>query len=278
MKLDNDNENKKSWLERLASALTGEPKNQNDLLEVIKNAEDKDIIEAKTLAMIEGVFEIVDMHVVDIMIPKSKMVVIPHNLEAEKICELAINSGHSRFPVIGETKDDIMGILLAKDLLPYTFKNKDPKEFNIQKLLRPAVIIPESKRVIVLLNEFRENRNHLAIIVDEYGNISGLVTIEDILEQIVGNIVDEYDIDEKKMITKNKDGSYKVKAQTPINHFNKILSVELDDSEFDTIGGIVANKFGRLPKANEKIIMDNLNIQILSSDARKINLLKIIKE
>ena len=216
-----DNESKKSWLERIATALTGEPKTQDDLLEVIKNAEDRDIIETKTLTMIEGVFEIVDMHVDEIMIPKSNMVVIEHDMEAEKICELVIKSGHSRFPVVGKNSEDIIGILLAKDLLPFTFKHKDPKEFDINKLLRKAVIIPESKRVIVLLNEFRQNRNHMAIIVDEYGNISGLVTIEDILEQIVGNIVDEYDIDEKRMIIKNKDGSFKIRAQAPIQQDRK---------------------------------------------------------
>jgi len=273
-----DNESKKSWLERIATVLTGEPKNQDDLLEVIKNAEDRDIIETKTLTMIEGVFEIVDMHVDEIMIPKSNMVVIEHDMEAEKICELVIKSGHSRFPVVGENKDDIIGILLAKDLLPFTFKNKDPKDFDINKLLRKAVIIPESKRVIVLLNEFRENRNHMAIIVDEYGNISGLVTIEDILEQIVGSIVDEYDLDEKRMIIKNKDGSFNIRAQATIQHVNQILSLELDDSEFDTIGGYVANSFGYLPKSNENISINNLNITILSSDDRKINMLKILKE
>lgn len=273
-----DNENKKSWLEKLALALTGEPKSQDDLLEVIKKAEDRDIIETKTMTMIEGVFEIADMHVEDIMIPKSNMVVIDHNLEAEKICELVIKSGHSRFPVIGENQDDVAGILLAKDLLPFIFKHKDPKEFDIYKILRKAVIIPESKRVIVLLNEFRQNRNHMAIIVDEYGNVSGLVTIEDILEQIVGNIVDEYDTDEKRMIIKNADGSFKIRAQAPIHHVNQILSLELDDSEFDTIGGFVANSFGHLPKSHEKISIGNLKITVLSSDARKINMLKIIKE
>jgi len=273
-----DNESKKSWLERIATALTGEPKTQDDLLEVIKNAEDRDIIETKTLTMIEGVFEIVDMHVDEIMIPKSNMVVIEHDMEAEKICELVIKSGHSRFPVVGKNSEDIIGILLAKDLLPFTFKHKDPKEFDINKLLRKAVIIPESKRVIVLLNEFRQNRNHMAIIVDEYGNISGLVTIEDILEQIVGNIVDEYDIDEKRMIIKNKDGSFKIRAQAPIQHVNQVLSLELDDSEFDTIGGFVANSFGYLPKSNENITINNLKISVLSSDGRKINMLKIVKE
>ena len=224
--------------------------------------------------MIEGVLAVSDMQVRDILIPRSQMVVINRNDSPEDIIPVAVESGHSRFPVVGDDRDDVIGVLLAKDLLRYTSKNGG-EQFSIRDILRKPVFVPESKRLNVLLKEFRASRNHLAIVVDEYGSVAGMVTIEDVLEQIVGEIEDEHDIDEDTFIRKHSDVSYTVKALTPVNDFNEYFGTDFSEEEFDTIGGLITHEFGHLPKRGETIILGNQSFQVTNADNRRINLLKV---
>jgi magnesium and cobalt transporter len=212
----------------------------------------------------------------DIMVPRSQMDVIDVNEPPDRFIPLVIETAHSRFPVTGESKDDILGILLAKDLLRYY---AGEEEFNVREMLRPAVFIPESKPLNVLLKEFRKNRNHIAIVVDEYGGVAGLITIEDVLEQIVGDIEDEYDFDEAEdNIVQEKRGIHRVKALTEITDFNAAFGTNYSDAEFDTIGGLVLNRFGRVPKRGEQIMIDQLNFRVLRADSRRIYLLQVAKK
>jgi magnesium and cobalt transporter len=265
----------RSWFERLSDLLIREPKDREQLMEVLRDAEERDILSAEMLSMIESVLQVSEMQVREVMVPKSQMVVIEKDSSLESILPILIESGHSRFPVVDD--DDVTGILLAKDLLPYAFQ-KNQAEFIMATALRPAIFIPQSKRLDILLREFRVNRNHMAIVIDEYGHVAGLVTIEDVLEQIVGDIEDEYDIDEDDDIKKHEDGNYTVKAATPIDDFNDYFDTHFSDEEFDTIGGLVSKAFGHLPKRGEVINLEQYRFKVLHSDNRRIHLLEVRKE
>jgi len=264
----------RSWFEKITQAITGEPRDRKELVDLLRDSEQRNLLEADSLAMIEGVMQVSEMHVRDIMIPRSQMEVINQNLAPEEFLPAVIKSGHSRFPVIGENRDEIEGILLAKDLLTY-FADGEGAKFEIKDLMRTPVFIPESKRLNVLLKEFRSNRNHMAIVIDEYGGVAGLVTIEDVLEQIVGEIEDEYDIDEDTFIMKYSHDHFSVKALTPIEEFNEYFETSLSEDEFDTIGGLVMNSFGHLPSRGESISIGGFNFTILRADKRRIHLLQL---
>jgi magnesium and cobalt transporter len=259
---------KPHWLERLSTLLLREPEDREQLIELLHTAYEKNLLDADALAMIEGVLQVSEMQVRDVMIPRSQMDVIDITDTPEKFIPFVIETAHSRFPVIDENKDDIIGILLAKDLLRY-YAGED---FNVRDMLRPAVFIPEAKRLNVLLKEFRGNRNHIAIVVDEYGGVAGMVTIEDVLEQIVGDIEDEYDFDETEdNILKDADGHYRVKALTEIADVNEALGTTFSDEEFSTIGGLVVSKFGHLPKRGDQIIFNQLRFTVLRADSRRLH-------
>jgi len=268
---------KRSWFERLSTLLIREPKDREQLMEVLRDAEDRDILSAEMLSMIESVLQVSEMQVREVMIPKSQMIVINYKDSLEKILPIVIESGHSRFPVMDAKGNDIVGILLAKDLLKFFFNKDNASKFDIKSILRPAVFVPESKRLDILLREFRSNRNHMAIVIDEYGHVSGLVTIEDVLEQIVGEIEDEYDIDEENEIKQHQDNTFTVKASTTIEDFNAYFSAHFSDEEFDTLGGLIAKTFGHLPKRGESIKIDNFRFKVLHSDNRRIYLLEVKK-
>ena len=256
------------WLERLSNLLLREPEDREQLIELLHSAYEKNLLDADALSMIEGVLQVSEMQVRDVMIPRSQMDVIDITDPPEKFIPFVIETAHSRFPVIDENKDDVIGILLAKDLLRY-YAGED---FNVRDMLRPAVFIPEAKRLNVLLKEFRSNRNHIAIVVDEYGGVAGMVTIEDVLEQIVGDIEDEYDFDETEdNIIRDTHGRYRIKALTEIVDFNEALGTDFSDEEFSTIGGLVVSKFGHLPKRGEQITFDQLSFTILRADSRRLH-------
>jgi magnesium and cobalt transporter len=263
-----ESENKPSLLERLSHFLLREPEDREQLVTLLHSAYENNLMDADSLAMIEGVLQVSEMQVRDIMIPRSQMDVIDITDPPEVFIPHVIETAHSRFPVIEDNKNDVIGILLAKDLLRY-YAGED---FEVRDMLRPAVFIPEAKRLNVLLKEFRSNRNHIAIVVDEYGGVAGMVTIEDVLEQIVGDIEDEYDYDEDEdNIIQNADGQYRVKALTEIADFNEIIGTNLSDEEFSTIGGLVVNKFGHLPKRDDEISFDGLHIKVLRADSRRLH-------
>ncbi len=259
---------KPSLLERLSHFLLREPEDREQLVELLHGAYENSLMDADSLAMIEGVLQVSEMQVRDIMIPRSQMDVIDITDPPETFIPHVIETAHSRFPVIEDNKNDVIGILLAKDLLRY-YAGED---FEVRDMLRPAVFIPEAKRLNILLKEFRSNRNHIAIVVDEYGGVAGMVTIEDVLEQIVGDIEDEYDYDEDEdNIIQNADGQYRVKALTEIADFNEVVGTSLSDEEFSTIGGLVVNKFGHLPKRNDEITFSDLHIKVLRADSRRLH-------
>ena len=264
----------KSWLERLVSSFSGEPQSQAELLEIIRDAASKQLLDQEALDIIQGALEVSDLHAREIMIPRSQMVTVNADDSTEQLLAKVIESGHSRFPVIGENGDDIKGILLAKDMLPLILRGY--KDFILESLIRPATIIPESKRLNILLREFRENRYHMALVIDEYGGISGLITIEDILEEIVGEISDETDDDHNDVfIRKVADDDYIIKALTPIEEFNEHFNSQLSDEEFDTIGGLVMQAFGHLPQRNEATAIEHFQFRVLYSDNRQIHLLRL---
>ena len=251
----------------------GEPKSRDELLELIRDSNNKELIDQDTRDMLEGVLDIAEQRVRDIMIPRSQMITLKRNQSLEECLDVIIESAHSRFPVISEDKDHVEGILMAKDLLPFMSSESEP--FSIEKVLRPAVVVPESKRVDRMLKEFRSQRYHMAIVIDEFGGVSGLVTIEDILELIVGEIEDEYDFDEEDAnIVADASGYYRVKAITEVASFNEALVAIFSDEDFDTIGGLVTSKFGRLPKNGESIVVDNFRFTVLRADSRRLHLLK----
>lgn len=271
--MSTDENSRKSWLERLSQALLREPRDREQLVSLLRHASENKIFDTYALAMIEGVLQVSEMQVRDIMIPRAQMVVVEEDASLTQFLPTITESQHSRFPVIGENRDEVVGILLAKDLLRFVFDSKE--KFNIKEILRPAIFIPESKRLNVLLREFRANRNHMAIVVDEYGGISGLVTIEDVLEQIVGEIQDEYDTQEEDNIKKLNKNQYNVKAITPIEDFNKQFRTDFSDEEFDTIGGFVLKQFGHLPKRGEAVTVKKLTFKVLHADNRRIRLLRV---
>lgn len=263
-----------SWLGRLSQAILGEPKDQNELVDLLRDAQSRDLLDHNALAMMEGVMQVSEMRVRDIMIPRSQMVVVERDAPLDTILPIIIESAHSRFPVIGESRDEMAGILLAKDLLNYCFEDVH-QEFHLRDLLRPAVFIPESKRLDVLLRDFRSSRNHLAVVVDEYGGVAGLVTIEDVLEQIVGEIEDEHDTEEDAFILTHKDGKYAVKALTPIEDFNEFFHCDFEDEEFDTVGGLVLQHFGRVPRRGESVTLGRFRFKVVRADSRRLHLLHL---
>lgn len=264
----------KSWLERLASTFSSEPQSKEELLDIINDAAAKQLLDQEALEIIQGALGVSGLQVREIMIPRSQMITVNHDEAPEEFLPKIIDSGHSRFPVIGENSDDVKGILLAKDLLPLIIKGHEG--FTLESVIRTATIIPESKRLNVLLREFRENRYHMALVIDEYGGISGLITIEDILEEIVGDISDETDDDHDDVfIRKVADDDFIIKALTPIEDFNAYFKSKLSDEEFDTIGGLVMKEFGHLPQRNEVTHLDNFEFRVLYSDNRQIHLLRL---
>jgi magnesium and cobalt transporter len=263
---------KPNWLERLSHFLLREPDDREQLVELLHASFEKSLLDADALAMIEGVLQVSETQVRDVMIPRSQMDVIDITQTPEEFIPFVIETAHSRFPVIDDDKNDIIGILLAKDLLRY-YAGED---FDVRDMLRPVVFIPESKRLNVLLKEFRSNRNHIAIVVDEYGGVAGMITIEDVLEQIVGDIEDEYDFDETEdNIIRDTQGKYRVKALTEIADFNEVLGTEFSDEEFSTIGGLVVSQFGHLPKRGETVTFNNLKFTALRAESRRLHSLLI---
>jgi magnesium and cobalt transporter len=268
-----NNEVKHGLLDRLGALLMREPGDRQQLVSLLHSSFQRNLLDADALSMIEGVLQVSELQARDIMVPRSQMEVIDVKEPPDRFIPLVIQTGHSRFPVINENKDDVIGILLAKDLLRYY---AGEEEFNVRDMLRPAVFIPESKRLNVLLKEFRANRNHMAIVVDEYGGVAGLLTIEDVLEQIVGEIEDEHDFDEADdNIVQDKPGQYRVKALTEIEDFNAVLGCDFDNEDFDTVGGLVINRFGRLPKRGEQIRIENLLFKVVRADSRRLHLLEV---
>jgi len=271
-----DTHSKPTLLERLSALVMREPEDREQLIELLRSAYERDLLDADGLAMIEGVLQVSEMQARDIMVPRSQMDVIDVNESPGQFIPMVIQTAHSRFPVIGENKDNVIGILLAKDLLRYY---AGEEEFNVREMLRPVVFIPESKPLNVLLKEFRKNRNHIAIVVDEYGGVAGLITIEDVLEQIVGDIEDEYDFEDvENNIVPEKGGQYRVKALTEIADFNEVFGTNYSDEEFDTIGGLILKRFGRVPKRGEQIAFDNLTFKVSRADSRRLHLLQVTKK
>jgi magnesium and cobalt transporter len=266
---------KPTLLERLSAFLSREPDDREELLRLLHGAFEHKLLDADALSIIEGALQVSEMTVRDIMIPRAQMDVVSIEDEPAQFIPFVLETRHSRFPVIGENKDDVVGILLAKELLNYY---ANPESFELHDTLRPVVFVPESKRLNVLLRDFRANRNHIAIVVDEYGGVSGLVTIEDVLEQIVGDIEDEYDFDEAEdNIIAEANGRYRVKAQTEIAAFNEKFGSDLSDEEFDTIGGLVVKAFGRLPKRGETTTIDKFRFRVVRADSRRIYTLQVEK-
>jgi magnesium and cobalt transporter len=249
------------------------PSDRTQLLEILNTAQRHDIMPVDTLSMMKGALGVADMHVRDVMVPRAQMVMLPYNSGLEDLIALITESGHSRFPVISDNRDDVQGILLAKDLLQHC--GTSDMQFNIRDLLRPAVFIPESKRLNVLLREFRTSRNHMAIVVDEYGGVAGLVTIEDVIEEIVGDIDDEHDLESATYIKPRGNNRYSVRALTPVDIFNEYFGKDFNDSEFDTIGGILLKLFGHLPKRGEELVEHGLRFEVLRSDSRRIHVLRV---
>jgi magnesium and cobalt transporter len=266
---------RRGWLSRLKQQMSGEPQDREALLEELREATERGLVDADALEMLEGVLAVGELHVRDIMVPRSQMTVVGRDDPADRLLPVVVESGHSRFPVIGEDRDQVVGILLAKDLLRYYADDKR-SDFDIREVVRPAVFVPESKRLNVLLKEFRKSRHHMAIVVDEYGGVAGLVTIEDVIEQIVGDIADEYDVEEDQPIRRDSERQFTVRGLTRIPEFNEYFSTAYSDEEFDTIGGLVARSFGRLPRRGESLRIGELEFRVLRADRRRIDLLRVV--
>lgn len=262
------------WLKRITQSMSGEPRDLAELIENLRAASERGLFNSDTLAMLEGVLAVGDMQVRDIMVPRSQMVFVERDQPIDELVAVVVESGHSRFPVIGEDRDQILGILLAKDLLRLQTAGEEP--FEIREYMRPVVFVPESKRLNVLLKEFRLSHNHIALVVDEYGGVCGLVTIEDVIEQIVGEIGDEHDVEEDQMIRREGERDFTVRALTPIATFNKYFGTAFSDEAYDTIGGLVMQEFGRLPRRGETLRVGGLEFRVLRADRRRIDLLRVI--
>ncbi|MHA7815056.1 MAG: HlyC/CorC family transporter [Pseudohaliea sp.] len=264
----------RSWLNKIGQLFSSEPRSRRDLEDVLSVAAENEVIDEDARSIIEGAMQVSDMQARDIMIPRAQMVVIKAESSLEEILPQIIRSAHSRYPVIGDNPDDVLGILLVKDLLPQILR-KETDAFDIRDLLRPTVVVPESKRLNVLLREFRQNRNHMAIVIDEYGGVAGLVTIEDVLEEIVGEIEDETDVEEDQFIRRIGDEEYFIKALTPIEDFNEYFEARFSDEEFDTIGGLVIHAFGHMPARNETTRVGTFEFKVINADQRKIHSLRM---
>ena len=264
----------KSWIDKITQVFSDEPTDTKSLLELLRNAEQDQVLDADALGIIEGALQVSSMQVRDIMIPRSQLVNVPAKLPPNEIVKLVTKASHSRFPVTGENVDNIIGILLAKDLLPLILQEETDK-LDIKDVVRPATFVPESKRLNVLLKEFRETRQHMAIVIDEYGSVSGAVTIEDVLEQIVGEIEDEYDVDDESYIKKFDEENHIVKALTPVDEFNEYFGTQFSDHEFTTLGGLVLQQIGHIPERGETINIGPFLVTVLNADSRQIKLLKV---
>ncbi|MDQ1119815.1 MULTISPECIES: HlyC/CorC family transporter [Pseudoxanthomonas] len=264
-------EKRRSWLERLSQAFSGEPESREDLLALLRDAQHNGLLEADTVTMMEGAMSVAELTVGDVMVSRSQMVSLAVDTPFLQLMQQVVESGHSRFPVHGENKDEILGILLAKDLLRGVVADNGPG--TVRELLRPAVLIPESKKLNLLLKEFRLSRNHMALVVDEYGGVAGLVTIEDVLEQIVGEIDDEHDEaeDEASRIAAQADGQYVVDALTPIEDFNERFGADFPDDEYDTVGGLVTDAIGHLPETGEELTLGRFAFRVAKADARRVH-------
>ena len=264
------NERRRTWLERISSAFSGEPDTREDLIAVLRDAQGNGLIDVDSLRMMEGALSVSELSVGDVMVSRSQMVSLPGHARFIDLMKQVVESGHSRFPVHGEDRDEILGILLAKDLLRGVVADNGPGD--VHSLLRPAVLIPESKKLNLLLKEFRLSRNHMAIVVDEYGGVAGLVTIEDVLEQIVGKIDDEHDDaeDGSALIAAQTDGQFVVDALTPIGDFNERFGASFPDDEYDTIGGLVTEAIGHLPETGEELTLDRFQFRVIRADARRV--------
>ena len=270
----NDPHNKPSLLERIGAWIAREPEDREELIELLRAAYERNLIDGDALSMIEGVMQVSEMQARDIMVPRAQMDVIDIRESPDQFVQMVMQTGHSRFPVIGENKDDVIGILLAKDLLRYY---AGEEEFNVREMLRPAVFIPGSKPLNVLLKDFRRNRNHMAIVVDEYGGVAGLATIEDVLEQIVGEIDDEHDPEEAAPIQPLEDGKYLVAALARIEDFNDYFKSDISDEEYDTVGGLVMHELGRLPRRGETLDFAGLRFKVLRGDRRRLHTLEVTR-
>lgn len=267
------NSPQKSWVDKISHLLTVEPQDLEDLLEILREAREKRLLDTDALSMIEGVLQVSQMRVRDIMIPRVQMVVVPKEAELETIFPLVIEFGHSRYPVIEDDRSKVVGILLAKDLLAHALVNKTLK---VQEIMRPASIVPESKRLNVLLKELRTNGNHMAIVVDEYGQAAGLVTIEDVLEQIVGEIEDEHDDQEDEgYISQRNEHEYMIKALAPIEEFDDYFSTHFATDEYDTVGGFIVNQLGHMPKKGDSLMIDGMRFEVIRADTRRVHLIKL---
>ncbi len=268
----NEEQSDSSWVDRLGQLFSGEPKDRDELLEILHDAQKRHIIDRDALSMIEGVLMVSELRVRDIMVPRAQMDVVHQDASLADIFPIVIDTHHSRFPVIGEDRSQVMGILLAKDLLPYAYRQN--LQVPVKKLMRQALFVPESKRLNVMLREFRMRRQHMAIVIDEYGAAAGLVTIEDILEQIVGEIADEHDLEEE-YIFRRSNRVYTVKAITPLEEFNEYFDADLSSEDFDTIGGLIVHSLGHLPKRGEKVRIGRFEFEVLRADNRRVHLLKV---
>jgi magnesium and cobalt transporter len=262
------------WLRRMKQSLSGEPQDREELLAILRDARERGLMDADALTMLEGVLEVSDLQVRDIMVPRAQMVFLRRDAPPEKILPVVVESGHSRFPVMDEDRDDIVGILLAKDLLKL-FAQGPRSQFDIREYMRPAVFVPESKRVNVLLKEFRGKRNHMAIVVDEYGGVSGLVTIEDVIEQIVGEIEDEFDVEDDHTIRREGERQFAVRGTTRIEEFNEYFGTRFPDEEFDTVAGLLMKQLGRMPRRGEAITLDGFEFRVMRADRRRIDALRV---
>ncbi len=264
-----------SWIDKIKAIFTDQVTDKKGLLEQLRSAQDEQIIDGEALSIIEGALQVGDMQVREIMIPRPQIAMLSTKASLEEILQIVTETAHSRFPVYGENSDDVIGILLAKDLIPLLLEANYAKRFNLKDIVRQAIFIPESKRLNVLLKEFRENRNHMAIVIDEYGGLAGAVTIEDILEQIVGEIEDEYDVDDEDYIKTSGSDCYIVKAITPLEDFNEYFHSSFSSEEMGTIGGLLLNQFGHIPSRDERIGIGPYVFKILNADGRKIRLIEV---
>jgi len=265
----------RTWVGKLARAISGEAQDREDLVEQLREARERGLIDTEALTMLEGVLGVADIQVRDIMVPRAQMVTVQRDDPPTTLLPVIVESGHSRFPVMDGDRDDIVGILLAKDVLRLYASGREA-EFDIRECMRPAVVVPESKRVNVLLKEFRRNRNHMAIVVDEYGGVAGLVTIEDAIEQIVGDIDDEFDVEDDQNIRKEGERQFSVRGATPIEEFNEYFGVALPDEEFDTVAGLVMKQLGRLPRRGDALHIGEIELRVTRADRRRVDSLKVI--
>lgn len=272
---DDDGRSSPGWLERLAQAFSGEPRDREAVVDLLRDAASRGIVSAASLNMLLGALAVDRLQVRDVMIPRAQMVMVEHDASLGEVLPIVVESGHSRFPVMGESRDQVIGLLLAKDLLRHVAQN-GMAGFEIGDYLRPVAYIPESKRLDVLLSEFRASRNHMAIVVDEYGGVAGLITIEDVLEQIVGEIDDEFDVEEELPIVEHGRRRWSVSALMPIEDFNKRFSTNYSDAEFDTVGGLVVNAIGRMPESGERVTIGEYEFRVLRADRRRVHLLEVI--